>query len=118
VFGMTNNLLVGYTKQDESRAQINCSPSSSSAGDGSPMTSFDRAVHAVQPALLSHVPDAGQRDDVQEEPLDTFGGNLESSTRTTLFYFGIRAPILAPRCRFYADANGFSRTRPPVSPVR
>ena len=29
-----------------------------------------RAVHAVQPALLQHAAGAGQRDDVQEEPLD------------------------------------------------
>ena len=42
VFGtMTNNLLIGYTKQDESRAQINLFPFVViGSGDGSPLTSF------------------------------------------------------------------------------
>ena len=76
VFGnMTNNLLVGYTHQDESRGDKGQTPLFPFVviGDGAGSALHvvrQRAVHAVQPAPLQHVPGAGQRDEVREEPLD------------------------------------------------
>ncbi len=76
VFGnMTNNLLLGYTHQDESRGPQGQTPAVPVRRHRRRCRRLadrvrQRAVHAVQPAPLQHVPGAGQRDEVRQEPLD------------------------------------------------
>ena len=80
-----------------------------------------RAVHAVQPAPLQHVPGAGQRDDPRTTP--HLRRNREKFHSDNSFYFGIQsAYVYNSLADFYADANGYlanpNRTVSPVTLLR
>ena len=81
-----------------------------------------RAVHAVQPAQLQHVPAAGQRHQVRGEPLADLRRRFEKFHSDNSFYFGIQSAYsYNTLADFYADANGYlanpNRTVSPVTPA-
>ena len=98
---MTNNLIVGYTTQDESRGADRQLFPFVDIGDGAGSAYHlvrQRAVHAVQPAPLQHVPAAGQLHEVREEPLAHLRRRRSrSSTRTTRSTSASRAPTRTTR---------------------
>ena len=92
-------------------------------GDGSAIDLVrQRAVHAVQPAPLQHVPGAGQRDEVRRRTTRSpSAATSRSSTRTTRSTSASRARYSYDTLAdFYADANGYlanpNRTVSPVQP--
>jgi hypothetical protein len=123
VFGnMTNNLLVGYTKQDESRAQINLFPFVViGAGDNSALTSFGSEPFTPFNLLFYHTFQV--QDSVtmfKKNHSITFGGNLEKFHSDNSFYFGLQSAYsYNTLADFYTDANGYlanpNRTVSPVS---
>ncbi len=123
VFGnMTNNLLIGYTKQDESRAQIDLFPFVViGAGDGSALTSFGSEPFTPFNLLFYHTFQV--QDSVtmfKKNHSITFGGNLEKFHSDNSFYFGIQSAYsYNTLADFYADANGYlANPNRTVSPVQ
>jgi len=123
VFGnMTNNLLIGYTKQDESRAQINLFPFVViGAGDGSALTSFGSEPFTPFNLLFYHTFQV--QDSVtmfKKNHSITFGGNLEKFHSDNSFYFGIQSAYSYNSLSdFYADANSYlANPNRTVSPVQ
>ena len=119
---MTNNLLIGYTKQDESRAQINLFPFVViGAGDGSALTSFGSEPFTPFNLLFYHTFQV--QDSVtmfKKNHSITFGGNLEKFHSDNSFYFGIQSAYsYNTLADFYADANGYlANPNRTVSPVQ
>ena len=123
VFGtMTNNLLVGYTKQDESRAQISLFPFVVIGdGDGSALTSFGSEPFTPFNLLFYHTFQV--QDSVTKFAKNhsiTFGGNLEKFHSDNSFYFGIQSAYsYNSLADFYTDANGYlANPNRTVSPVQ
>jgi len=123
VFGnMTNNLLIGYTKQDESRAQIDLFPFVViGAGDGSALTSF--GSEPFTPFNLLFYNTLQVQDSVtmfKKNHSITFGGNLEKFHSDNSFYFGIQSAYsYNTLADFYADANSYlANPNRTVSPVQ
>ena len=122
VFGtMTNNLLVGLTKQDESRAPIQLFPFVV-IGDsaGSPYTTF--GSEPFTPFNLLRYTTFQVQDSVTKFAKNhsiTFGGNLEKFHSDNSFYFGIQSAYsYGSLSDFYADANGYlANPNRTVSPV-
>jgi hypothetical protein len=123
VFGnMTNNLLIGYTKQDESRAQINLFPFVViGAGDNSALTSFGSEPFTPFNLLFYHTLQV--QDSVtmfKKNHSITFGGNLEKFHSDNSFYFGLQSAYsYNTLADFYADANSYlANPNRTVSPVQ
>jgi hypothetical protein len=114
VFGaMTNNLLVGYTHQDESRGDKGQVPLFPFVviGDGTggaytafgnePFTPFNLLRYNTFQAQDSVTKFAGNHS-------ITFGGNIEKFHSDNSFYFGIQSAYsYNTLADFYADANGY-----------
>jgi carboxypeptidase family protein len=122
VFGnMTNNLLVGYTKQDESRDQIDLFPFVVIGdGGGSPITSF--GSEPFTPFNLLFYNTLQVQDSVtmfKKNHSITFGGNVEKFHSDNSFYFGIQSAYsYNTLADFYADANSYlANPNRTVSPV-
>ena len=122
VFGtMTNNLLVGLTKQDESRAPIQLFPFVVIGdGAGSPYTTF--GSEPFTPFNLLRYTTFQVQDSVTKFAKNhsiTFGGNLEKFHSDNSFYFGIQSAYsYGSLSDFYADANGYlANPNRTVSPV-
>jgi len=122
VFGaMTNNLLVGYTKQDESRDQIGLFPFVViSDGSGSPYTAF--GSEPFTPFNLLRYGTFQMQDSVTKFAKNhslTFGGTLEKFHSDNSFYFGIQsAYAYNTLADFYTDAQGYlANPNRTVSPV-
>jgi hypothetical protein len=123
VFGTsTNNLLIGYTKQDESRAQISLFPFVViGAGDGSALTSFGSEPFTPFNLLYYHTFQA--QDSVtlfKKNHSITFGGNIEKFHSDNSFYFGLQSAYsYNTLADFYTDANGYlANPNRTVSPVQ
>ncbi len=109
----TNNLLVGYTKQDESRGPKGQTPLSPfvviGAGDGSAYTAFGN--EPFTPYNLLYYSTFQAQDSVTMFMKDhsiTFGANVEKFHSDNSFYFGIQSAYsYATLDAFYADANGY-----------
>ena len=122
VFGnMTNNLLIGYTKQDESRADIQLFPFVV-IGDGAglPKTSF--GSEPFTPFNLLRYGTFQLQDSVTKFAKNhsiTFGGTVEKFHSDNSFYFGIQSAYYYNTLDdFYADANGYlANPNRTVSPV-
>ncbi len=118
---MTNNLLIGYTKQDESRAQISLFPFVViGAGDGSALTSFGSEPFTPFNLLFYHT--FQMQDSVTKFAGNhsiTFGGNVEKFHSDNSFYFGLQSAYsYNTLADFYADANGYlANPNRTVSPV-
>ncbi len=122
VFGTyTNNLLIGYTKQDESRASIQLFPFVVIGdGAGAPLTSFGSEPFTPFNLLFYHT--FQMQDSVTKFAKNhslTFGGTLEKFHSDNSFYFGIQsAYAYANLADFYTDAQGFlANPNRTVSPV-
>jgi Carboxypeptidase regulatory-like domain len=122
VFGTTtNNLLIGYTKQDESRDTIQLFPYVViSDGAGSPYTSF--GSEPFTPFNLLRYGTFQMQDSVTKFAKNhslTFGGTVEKFHSDNSFYFGIQsAYAYNTLADFYADANGYlANPNRTVSPV-
>ena len=122
VFGtFTNNLLVGYTKQDESRDQIQLFPFVVIGdGTGSPYTTF--GSEPFTPFNLLRYGTFQLQDSVTKFAKNhsiTFGGTVEKFHSDNSFYFGIQsAYAYANLADFYTDANGYlANPNRTVSPV-
>ena len=117
----TNNLLIGYTKQDESRDQIQLFPFVViSDGSGSPYTTF--GSEPFTPFNLLRYGTFQMQDSVTKFAKNhsiTFGGTLEKFHSDNSFYFGIQsAYAYNTLADFYADANGYlANPNRTVSPV-
>jgi carboxypeptidase family protein len=114
VFGnYTNNLLVGYTHQDESRGPQGQVPAFPfvviGAGDGSAYTSFGN--EPFTPYNLLRYNTFQMQDSVTKFLKNhsiTFGGNVEKFHSDNSFYFGIQSAYsYNTLADFYADANGY-----------
>jgi len=109
----TNNLLIGYTHQDESRGPKGQTPAFPfvviGAGDGSALTSFGN--EPFTPYNLLRYNTFQVQDSVTKFLRNhsfTFGGNLEKFHSDNSFYFGIQSAYsYNTAADFYADANGF-----------
>jgi hypothetical protein len=110
---ITNNLLIGYTKQDESRGPKGQTPLfpfvTIEAGDGSSYTAFGNEPFTPYNLLYYHT---FQLQDsmtlFKGNHSITFGGNLEKFHSDNSFYFGIQSAYsYATLADFYADANGY-----------
>jgi hypothetical protein len=123
VFGaMTNNLLIGYTKQDESRDNIALFPFVV-IGDGAglPQTTF--GSEPFTPFNLLRYSTFQLQDSVTKFVKNhslTFGGTVEKFHSDNSFYFGIQSAYsYNTLADFYADANGYlanpNRTTSPVN---
>src|SRR4051794_3671920 len=122
LFGnMTHNLLVGYTKQDESRADIQLFPFVVIGdGAGSPLTSF--GSEPFTPFNLLRYGTFQLQDSVTKFAKNhslTFGGTFEKFHSDNSFYFGIQSAYsYNTLADFYADANSFvANPNRTVSPV-
>src|SRR3954470_22189159 len=122
VFGsMTNNLLVGYTKQDESRADIQLFPFVVIGdGSGSPLTSF--GSEPFTPFNLLRYGTFQLQDSVTKFAKNhslTFGGTFEKFHSDNSFYFGIQSAYSYNTLNdFYTDANSYlANPNRTVSPV-
>lgn len=122
VFGkFTNNMLIGYTKQDESRDEIQLFPFVV-IGDGTggvitsfgsePFTPFNLLRYSTFQAQNSLTRFAGNH-------TLTFGGAAEKFHSDNSFYFGIQSAYsYASLADFYTDANGYiANPNRTVSPV-
>ena len=125
VFGnMTNNLLVGYTHQDESRGDKGQVPAFPFVvigdGAGSAYTSFGN--EPFTPFNLLRYNTFQVQDSVTKFAKNhsiTFGGNLEKFHSDNSFYFGIQSSYSYNTLQdFYADANSYlANPNRTVSPV-
>jgi hypothetical protein len=122
VFGnFTNNLLIGYTKQDESRAQITLFPFVVIGdGAGSAITSFGSEPFTPFNLLFYHT--FQLQDSVTKFAKNhsfTFGGNLEKFHSDNSFYFGLQSAYSYNTLTdFYTDATGYlTNPNRTVSPV-
>jgi hypothetical protein len=129
VFGgnLTNNLLVGYTHQDESRGAKGQSPAFPFVvigdGTGGAYTTFGN--EPFTPYNLLRYNTFQVQDSVTKFAKNhsiTFGGNIEKFHSDNSFYFGIQsAYTYNTLADFYTDANGFlanpNRTVSPVNLV-
>ena len=120
--GMTNDLLVGYTFQDESRAPIQLFPFVVIGdGTGGVYTSF--GSEPFTPNNLLSYPTFQAQDSVTKFTGNhsiTFGGAVEKFHSDNSFYFGIQSAYsYASLADFYTDANGYvsnpNRTTSPVT---
>jgi hypothetical protein len=110
---MTNNLLIGYTHQDESRGPQGQTPLFPfvviGAGDGSALTSFGN--EPFTPFNLLRYNTFQVQDSVTKflnNHSITFGGNVEKFHSDNSFYFGIQSAYsYNTLADFYADANGY-----------
>ena len=100
----TNNLLVGYTKQDESRGPKGQTPLSPfvviGAGDGSAYTAFGN--EPFTPYNLLYYSTFQAQDSVTMFMKDhsiTFGANVEKFHSDNSFYFGIQSAYLVRDAR-------------------
>jgi hypothetical protein len=114
VFGnMTNNLLIGYTHQDESRGPQGQTPLfpfvTIGAGDGTALTSFGN--EPFTPFNLLRYNTFQVQDSVTKfagKHSITFGANVEKFHSDNSFYFGIQsAYTYNSLADFYADANSY-----------
>jgi hypothetical protein len=114
VFGnMTNNLLVGYTHQDESRGPQGQTPLFPfvvvGAGDGTALTSF--GSEPFTPYNLLRYNTFQVQDSVTKFAKNhsiTFGGNVEKFHSDNSFYFGIQSAYsYNSLADFYTDANSY-----------
>jgi carboxypeptidase family protein len=114
VFGaMTNNLLIGYTHQDESRGDKGQVPIFPFVvigdGSGGALTSFGN--EPFTPYNLLRYNTFQVQDSVTKFAKNhsiTFGGNAEKFHSDNSFYFGIQSAYTYSTLNdFYADANGF-----------
>ena len=125
VFGnMTNNLMLGYTHQDESRGPQGQTPLFPFVvigdGDGTAYTSFGN--EPFTPYNLLRYNTFQVQDSVTKFAKNhsiTFGGNLEKFHSDNSFYFGIQSAYsYNSLADFYADANGYlANPNRTVSPV-
>src|SRR5262252_5208853 len=125
VFGtMTNNLLVGFTHQDESRGDKGQNPAFPFVvigdGSGGALTSFGN--EPFTPFNLLRYNTFQIQDSVTRFAKNhsiTFGGNVEKFHSDNSFYFGIQSSYsYNTLADFYADANGFlANPNRTVSPV-
>jgi hypothetical protein len=110
---MTNNLLIGYTHQDESRGPQGQTPVFPFVvigdGSGSPITSFGN--EPFTPYNLLRYNTFQLQDSVTkfaDKHSITFGGNLEKFHSDNSFYYGIQSAYsYNTLADFYADANGY-----------
>ena len=114
VFGnMTNNLLVGYTHQDESRGPQGQTPLFPfvviGAGDGTALTAFGN--EPFTPFNLLRYNTFQVQDSVTKFAKNhsiTFGGNVEKFHSDNSFYFGIQSAYsYNSLADFYTDANSY-----------
>src|SRR5262245_4039033 len=114
VFGnMTNNLLVGYTHQDESRGPQGQTPLFPfvviGAGDGTALTAFGN--EPFTPFNLLRYNTFQVQDSVTKFAKNhsiTFGGNVEKFHSDNSFYFGIQSAYSYNSLTdFYTDANSY-----------
>jgi len=114
VFGtMTNNLLVGYTHQDESRGDKGQVPLFPFVvigdGTGGAYTAFGN--EPFTPFNLLRYNTFQAQDSVTKFAKNhsiTFGGNIEKFHSDNSFYFGIQSAYsYNSLADFYADANGY-----------
>ena len=128
VFGnMTNNLLVGYTHQDESRGDKGQAPPFPFVvigdGAGSAYTTFGN--EPFTPFNLLRYNTFQLQDSVTKFAKNhsiTFGGNVEKFHSDNSFYFGVQSAYTYSTLQdFYTDANGYlanqNRTVSPVNLV-
>src|SRR5262245_19813658 len=125
VFGnMTNNVLIGFTHQDESRGDKGQVPAFPFVviGDtlGSAITAFGN--EPFTPFNLLRYNTFQMQDSVTKFAKNhsiTFGGNVEKFHSDNSFYFGIQSSYsYNTLADFYADANGYlSNPNRTVSPV-
>jgi hypothetical protein len=125
VFGnMTNNLLIGYTKQDESRGPEGQTPLFPFVviGDGAglPQTAF--GSEPFTPFNLLRYGTFQLQDSVTKFAKNhsiTFGGTVEKFHSDNSFYFGIQSAYsYNTLADFYTDANGYlANPNRTVSPV-
>lgn len=123
VFGkFTNNLLVGYTKQNESRDAIQLFPFVVIGdGTGGVLTSF--GSEPFTPFNLLYYNTFQAQDSVTRYAGNhtfTFGGAVEKFHSDNSFYFGIQSAYsYSSLADFYTDANGYlanaNRTVAPVN---
>ena len=125
VFGnTTNNLLVGFTHQDESRGPEGQTPAFPfvviGAGDGSALTTFGN--EPFTPFNLLRYNTFQVQDSVTKFAKNhslTFGGTFEKFHSDNSFYFGIQSAYsYNTLADFYADANSYlANPNRTVSPV-
>ena len=122
VFGkFTNNLLVGYTKQNESRDAIQLFPFVMIGdGNGGVLTSF--GSEPFTPFNLLRYSTFQAQDSVTRfagNHTFTFGGAVEKFHSDNSFYFGIQSAYsYASLADFYTDANSYiANPNRTVSPV-
>ena len=109
----TNNLIVGYTHQDESRGPTGQTPLFPmvviGAGDGTAYTAFGN--EPFTPYNLLRYNTFQVQDSVTKFLKNhsvTFGGNVEKFHSDNSFYFGIQSAYsYNTLADFYADANGY-----------
>jgi hypothetical protein len=125
VFGnMTNNLLLGYTHQDESRGPQGQTPAFPFVviGDGSGVSLTAFGNEPFTPYNLLRYNTFQVQDSVTKFAKNhsiTFGGNLEKFHSDNSFYFGIQSSYsYHSLADFYTDANSFlANPNRTVSPV-
>jgi hypothetical protein len=114
VFGgnLTNNLLIGYTRQDESRGdkgQVPLFPFVVISEGGLAYTSF--GSEPFTPFNLLRYDTFQMQDSVTMYAKNhsiTFGGNVEKFHSDNSFYFGVQSAYsYNSLADFYADANGY-----------
>ncbi len=119
---MSNNLIAGYTKQNESRAQLDkLFPFVDILSGGNTYTSF--GSEPFTPANLLFYNTFQAQDSFTKFTKNhsfTFGGAVEKYHSDNSFYFGIQsAYVYNSLTDFYADANDYignpSRTTSPVT---
>jgi Carboxypeptidase regulatory-like domain len=122
---LTNNLLIGYTHQDESRGPQGQTPVFPfvviGAGDGTSLTSFGN--EPFTPYNLLRYNTFQLQDSFTKFAKNhsiTFGGNVEKFHSDNSFYFGIQSSYsYHSLADFYTDANSYlanpNRTTSPVT---
>ena len=119
---MSNNLIVGYTKQNESRGQLDkLFPFVDILSAGNTYTSV--GSEPFTPANLLYYNTFQAQDSFTKFSKNhslTFGGAVEKYHSDNSFYFGIQsAYVYNSLADFYADANGYlanpNRTTSPVT---
>src|SRR5262245_474198 len=124
---LTNNLLIGYTHQDESRGDKGQNPAFPFVviGDGAGTALMTFGNEPFTPFNLLRYNTFQVQDSVTKFAKNhsiTFGGNLEKFHSDNSFYFGVQSSYTyASLNDFYTDARGFlanpNRTVSPVNVV-